>query len=352
MMQLSEYQHKQLKKFEHCFIEYQAIKDIYQIFERLRFNHSLGGEPESFLLTGEAGTGKTALVNNYLRQFPSSGRWDTQPILNTRIPSKIKEQNLLTQFLIDLSLQSCGKTMNRRSDMALASAVVKELKRKKTELIFVNEIQELVEFTSVKERQAIANTFKYISEEAGISFVLVGMPYAALMADEPQWQSRLTWRREVSYFKIAKVEGKEHILDLENVKHFVEFVVGFANRMGYKEPPSLKSNDILFPLFAVCRGECRKLKHFLRDAILTSFLNDKPTIDKDVLFETFKFKYPNQLNPFGVNLADLLFSQIYEPSKYDINASLSEEKISAPQFTDKLQLGLLLNKKSSLIVTG
>lgn len=291
------------------------------------------------------------MINHYLRQFSPAGRWDAQPILSTRIPSKMREHDLLTQFLVDLSLQSCGKSMIRRSDIALVSAVVKTLKQKKTELIFVNEIQELVEFATIKQRQAIANTFKYISEEAGVSFVLVGMPYASLIATEPQWNSRLTWRRELSYFKIAKYEAEGYKLDNECTKHFASFLAGLANRMGFDEPPLLTSNDLLLRMFAVCGGECRKLKHFLRDALLTSFKLNQPYIDKQILLETFKFKYPNDPNPFDINLNELCIRQISKPSTYEPKALLPEEKISPPRFTDKLQISLLMNKKSGLIVS-
>ncbi|EOV0101079.1 ATP-binding protein, partial [Vibrio parahaemolyticus] len=56
-LNLTSSQFEQLRSFETCFIEYPAITEIYSIFDQLRFNHSLGGEPESFLLTGEAGSG-------------------------------------------------------------------------------------------------------------------------------------------------------------------------------------------------------------------------------------------------------------------------------------------------------
>lgn len=85
------------------------MTEIYSIFDQLRFNHSLGGEPESFLLTGEAGSGKTALINNYLSRFQSGSTWGKQPVLSTRVPSRINEQNTLTQFLVDLDCKSGGR---------------------------------------------------------------------------------------------------------------------------------------------------------------------------------------------------------------------------------------------------
>lgn len=105
-MNLTSSQFEQLKSFETCFIEYPEITEIYSILDQLRFNHSLGGEPESFLITGEAGSGKTAMINNYVSRYQSGSTWGKQPVLSTRVPSRINEQNTLTQFLVDLDGKS------------------------------------------------------------------------------------------------------------------------------------------------------------------------------------------------------------------------------------------------------
>lgn len=357
MLNLSAQQHSQLKKFDNCFVEYPNISEIYTIFDRLRFNKSLGGEPESFLLTGETGSGKTALINHYLARFEDKTRWADQAILNTRIPSQVKEQNMLTQFLIDLASKSCGRSLKRRNDIALASAVVRELRQKSTELVIVNEIQELVEFSTPKDRQAIANTFKFISEEAGVSFVLVGMPYASLIAEEPQWNSRLSWRREVSYFKLLKQiksppnKPAQYEIDAEQKKHFGQFLAGLASRMGYSQAPKLTTNELLYPLFSMCSGECRKLKHFLRDAMLTGFNEGKDTLDRSILLKTFALKYPYLDNPFFCPLEDIKLNQITTNSTYNTQALSPEEKILPPHFTDILPLSMLLTKRNGLILS-
>ncbi|KLE25302.1 TniB family NTP-binding protein [Vibrio diabolicus] len=352
-LNLTSRQFEQLRSFETCFIEYPAITEIYSIFDQLRFNHSLGGEPESFLLTGEAGSGKTALINNYLSRFSVSSTWSKQPVLSTRVPSRINEQSTLTQFLVDLNGKSGGRGTRRRNEIALGEAVVKQLKRKSVELIIVNEIQELVEFSTAEERQVIANTFKYISEEAKVSFVLVGMPYADVIATEPQWNSRLSWRRKIHYFKLLKASSHssgalpydfDFDFDLEQKKHFAKFVAGLSARMGFDEPPVLTKNEVLFPLFVMCRGECRALKHFLKDALLMSFNENVDTIDKAILSRTFSFKFPYLDNPFNCPVEDLCFHQIDSGSSYNLNAIASEDKILAPRFTDAIPLSMLLTK--------
>ncbi|MDR9827939.1 ATP-binding protein [Vibrio sp. FNV 38] len=350
MVNLTTIQFEQLKAYDNSFIEYPEITEIFSIFDQLRFKQSLGGEPESFLLTGEAGSGKTALINHYLSRFQDSSSWSKQTVLSTRIPSKVSEQSTLTQFLVDLNSKSGGRSVRKRNEIALGEAVVTQLKRKSVELIIVNEIQELVEFSSPDERQTIANTFKYISEEAGVSFVLVGMPYADIMAKESQWNSRLSWRRELQYFKLLRLEadpkntGVQYTIDIKQKKHFARFVAGLASRMGFENTPVLTNNEILYPLFAMCQGECRRLKHFLNDAMIMTFKRGKGTVDKEILANTFSLKFPNLDNPFDCSLDDLELTQIYRGSTYNTNATTTEDKILAPRFTDAIPLRMLLSK--------
>jgi DNA transposition AAA+ family ATPase len=352
MINLTSSQFKRLQAFENCFIEYPEISEIYQILDHLRFNQSLGGEPESFLLTGETGVGKTALVNNYLSRFDSGNGWNKQTVLNTRIPSKVSEKNTLNQFLVDLGSKAGGRSARGRNEIAKAGGVVTQLKRKSVELIIVNEIQELVEFSSADDRQTIANTFKNISEEAGVSFVLVGMPYAEVIAEESQWSSRLSWRRNIDYFKLFEIKvnskntSKEISIDKEQKLHFARFVAGLVSRMGYETQPSLTKSELLYPLYAVCRGECRRLKHFLRDAMLESFIENKATIDLEVLANAFKRKFPYLDNPFTCSLDELKLHQIEISSMYNTKAIAAEDRILAPRFTDAIPLGMLLSKSS------
>ncbi|GAB7219655.1 TniB family NTP-binding protein [Vibrio comitans] len=350
MVDITSRQYEQLKAYDNCFIEYPEITEIYSIFDQLRFNQSLGGEPESFLLTGESGSGKTALINNYLSRFKTGSSWSKQTILSTRIPSRVNEQNILTQFLVDLDSKSGGRSVRKRNEIALAEGVVTQLKRKSVELIIVNEIQELVEFSTAIERQTIANTFKYISEEAGVPFVLVGMPYADVIAQESQWNSRLSWRREINYFKLLQVErdsqnvSTQYSIDARQKEHFAKFVAGLASRMGYENKPVLAKNEVLYPLFAMCHGECRRLKHFLKDAMIMSFKENKSTVDKEILASTFTLKFPYLENPFECSLDRLKLDQVATRSAYNTRAITEEDKILAPRFTDAIPLSMLLSK--------
>jgi hypothetical protein len=335
MYTLSSTQKEQLINFNQCFIEYPIITHIYSIFNDLRMNQGLGAEPQCMLLLGDTGSGKSALINNYLLQQPPSNfsALSSLPVLHTRIPRRVNNEQTMYQLLTDLGQSPSGTRRTKRSEIALAEGVVRALKRKKTELIIINEFQELIEFSSAKERQNVANTLKYISEEARVSIVLVGMPYADIISEEPQWGSRLAWKTQIEYFSLKN-----------DMKTYVQFLKGLANRMGYDEVPSLHSKELAIPLFSICRGELRQLKNFCSDAMLESFKQNKNTLTHDVLSATFKYKFPTKKNPFEMNVADVPIQEVASYSKYNLNAMTDDERLTATKFLDAMSLSSLLSK--------
>ena len=351
MTGLTEYQQYQLRFFRECFIPYDQIKEIYKVFDRLMFNSDLGGEQESLLLAGDTGSGKTVLINNYVSQYPSQkGKWGEMPILKTRIPVRTKEQNTLDQFLVDLENNASGRIKRTNNQEAFIQGVGKALKQKKVKLIIVTQFQELVKLNHEDERLAIAKILKLISEEAKISFVFVGMPYSTLIADDSEWNSRLGWHRHLEYFHLHKWEKKaqdqtgQWIPDEKGKEHFAKFVAGLSARMGFEYQPNLTSDDILLPLFALCRGECRKLKHFLYDALFDALSNSEVTVDKKRLERTFKMKFPDDENPFSLKLNELKIREQESETGYNKKATYREDRVLARRFTDELPVTALISK--------
>ncbi|WP_440878801.1 TniB family NTP-binding protein [Vibrio natriegens] len=347
MYELSGTQRKQLIDFRECFIEYQEVTEIYKTFDRLILNGSLGGEQESLLLTGDTGSGKSALIKNYVNRFPKSkGIWSEMPVLNTRIPAKVKEQNVLERFLLDLESITSSRMKHKSREGSLTTHLIKQLRRKNVKLIIVNEIQELIEFKDEEERQIIVNTFKMINEGAQVAFVLVGMPYSELLTEESQWNSTLCLRRHLDYFHLfKKLKNGQLVPDGKGKMHFAKFVAGLASRMGFDSRPNLTSDDILLPLFAVCRGECRVLKHFLDDVLLDALTESSLTIDKSRLAATFGNKFPDaKHNPFLQNLEDLELYELEVETKYRKDAKYTEDRLVGRQFTNALPLSMLLTK--------
>ena len=224
-MALSSTDAEKLKSFIDCYVETPLLRIIQDDFDRLRYDKQFAGEPICMLLTGDTGTGKSSLLRHYMAQSPeqSGHGFVRKPLLVSRIPSKPTLESTMVELLKDLGQWGSEYRLHRSSAESLTEALIKCLKRCETELIIIDEFQELIENKTREKRNQIANRLKYISETAKIPIVLVGMPWATKIAEEPQWSSRLLIRRSIPYFKLSD--------DREN---FIRLIMGLANRMPFE----------------------------------------------------------------------------------------------------------------------
>ncbi|GGP71946.1 hypothetical protein GCM10009347_40980 [Shewanella algicola] len=217
-------------KFSQCYIEHAQVKDIMGELDSLRAQRFLSKDQQCILITGEAGTGKSALIDRYKGKALASQLCGRQmPILVTRISAKRDLGSTLVQMLHDLDLFGTSQYKRRGFATNLEQKLVNALKRTKVELIIINEFQEILEYKSKQERQAIGNSLKYISEEAQVPIAFVGMPWAEQICEDPQWESRLIRRRKLIHF---------HYIDKVKRGYYLSYIKGLAERMPLEFTPN------------------------------------------------------------------------------------------------------------------
>ncbi|MGQ7287258.1 MULTISPECIES: TniB family NTP-binding protein [Halomonadaceae] len=323
--------------FKNCYINHPSVARAINSLEILKDSHALGGEQQCMLIIGDPGSGKSRLVQEFQSKYPDYIENDTviKPVLVSRIPSKPHVENMLIQLMIDLGQFGADTRRERRREAGLAEALVKMLKKCKTEIIIINEFQELIEFKSVEERQRIANILKLVNEKANIPIVLVGMPWAAEISNEPQWASRLMCAVELPYFKFLKLEDRVE---------FTRFIKGLACKMGFEKPPSLHSDEILFPLFSITRGETRKIKKILEAALCLALSKNENTVCKQSFVEVCDKIFVGIDNAFKLKLEDVPISEVSKYSSYNRYSTVESETFVATQFTRKISTRELFSK--------
>ncbi|MDC9523145.1 TniB family NTP-binding protein [Pseudoalteromonas sp. Angola-31] len=162
---LTDKQKEKLNEFRDVFIEYPIITTVFNDFERLRLGKGLAGEKPCMLLNGDTGTGKTALIKQYkerhLPQFINGVM--NHPVLVSRIPSNPTLESTLAELLKDLGQIGSTERKLRVNGTRLTKSLIENLKTCGTELIIIDEFQELIEHNQGKKRREIANRLKYKS---------------------------------------------------------------------------------------------------------------------------------------------------------------------------------------------
>ncbi|CAM4159805.1 TniB family NTP-binding protein [Vreelandella rituensis] len=334
---LSEVNRSQLFKFRNCFVKHAALARAMSSLHRLKNNQLLGGEQQCMLLVGDTGTGKSKLINEFASAFPGyiDGNVFVKPVLVSRIPSKPDVEKMMIQLMSDLGQFGAETRKERKREAGLAEALVKVLKKCKTQIIIINEFQELIEFKSVEDRQRVANRLKLISEQAGIPIVLVGMPWASEISNEPQWASRLMCSIELPYFKIFSKSDRIE---------FVRFLKGLAMRMGFEEPPQLHSDEILFPLFSATRGEVRKIKHILDEVLFLALSRGESTVNKQLFVEVLDDVFFDKDNPFKLPIDEVPLSEVSKYASYNRYPAVESETFIGAQFSRKISTKELFSK--------
>ncbi len=334
-MKLSSLKEEKLISFINCFVETPFLNEIEKDFDRLRYNRFLGGEPQCMLLTGDTGTGKTFLLHHYMSKYPAQNGsgYLRKPLLVSRIPSKPSLESTMVELLKDLGQWGSNYRRNRSSAENLTESLIKCMMRCETELILIDEFQELIENKTRERRNQIANRLKYISETARIPIVLVGMPWAAKISEEPQWSSRLLIRKTIPYFKLT-----------DGLSIFVRVIKGFAARMPFRKPPEIEGKHTILGLYSASQGRMRTLKFLLNEAVKQALSEDSETLTHEHIGKAFHIFYPEHENPFYIPLENIKIYEVREYSGYEIDGAGKEERLIPQQFTDRIPINQLLRK--------
>nr|WP_086940729.1 TniB family NTP-binding protein [Thaumasiovibrio occultus] len=319
--------------FVDVFVEQPISTTVMADFDRLRYNRQFGGDQQCMLLTGDTGSGKSFLIKEYCRRVTQANSMKQALVLSTRIPSKPTLESTIIELLKDFGHFGATYRKGKSRDQSLTASLIKCLKASCVELIIINEFQELVEFKTGRALNEIATRLKYISEEATVPIVLVGMPWAAKIANEPQWASRLLIRRELPYFKLS-----------EEPEHFIRFIKGLVARMPFTEPPKLDNKQTILALFSASNGQTRRLKQLLNEAVKLALVQNATTLTNKHLADVYCMIFPATPNPFLASIEQIEGQEVSLPSHYDSGADNEFEAIIPTQYTDRLPLSQLLRK--------
>ena len=325
-MMNKSYQHL-LSQFNECFVDFVPFNQLLQDLNRLRNQSQLSGFKASMLITGDTGSGKSALINHFYQQCKN----DNNPtVILTRVRPTLEET--LQQILIDVDDFRRRKTPKGMSQFGLIERLMDCIKAKDIGLIIINESQELIELKSEHQRREIANKLKMISEEASVSIVFVGMPWADELLSDPQWDSRVRIKRTIPYFKLSSVD---------EMRRYAKCLKRLSKALPVKERPQLELPKYSFPLFAVCKGEMRALKYVLSEALRIALEEEASTITTAhcATAAVLIYDFSDEDNPFKKSAEEI---SVVEIEQY---TSSEDDKIIERKFSKAIPIMDLLVKK-------
>ncbi|WP_411992063.1 TniB family NTP-binding protein [Agarivorans sp. DSG3-1] len=282
-----------------------------------------GNDAEALLLSGPVGTGKSYLLQQLERDFPTT-ETDEQtfrPVLYASIPP----ENTLSGLLGEL-LAAMGDPMPTRCKIVDRRLRLKQLvTQQKTRMIALDESQNVVPRTGADDKSANIKLLRELIDDLTIPIVFAGKDAVSLIAADDALRSRVRCKLSLDYFTCRTAEDALDFAD------YLEGLLNFFPRKlhGFNFINELPEGDIslsdninnLVRIVLVTEGSPRTLRYLLREVIETTQADEVVTTEhfKKALSMANNLDIPLRFNPF-----DVAFSKVKKEAEkrglYDSDA--------------------------------
>ncbi len=171
------------------FIKYPQVNELLEDFELL-LNSEDSIRPQGRLLVGDSLSGKTSVLNEFMRRHPASdhpdGRAVSIPVLYIQYPDTASE-GVFGEILNKLNINLSGRVRPPE----IRSTAVNSLKASGVRVLIIDEFHNLLEGSANAQRKGL-NSVKFLINDLGRPVIAAGTRSASTaIATDEQFRSRL-----------------------------------------------------------------------------------------------------------------------------------------------------------------
>lgn len=166
---------EKLKYMDELRIHYPKMNQILKKVEECHNSTTIAERPLCMRVSGPSGSGKTTIVSIYKKKYPevNTSTGSEIPVLYSRIPCPAYIGGLASKLLHDLGDPFYAKSTRITLQ---TQRLYNLLKACKVKIIFLDEVQHLVDRNSHKLLRDSSDWFKELIDETKIPVVFLGMP--------------------------------------------------------------------------------------------------------------------------------------------------------------------------------
>lgn len=179
---------QKIRALKKVYIPHPRAQRVLKALDRLMRYGNLGLEVGSparcVLLTGLSGSGKTALLLRWARQFrvETTGLKDRRPVLYVEVPPNCTPKALSEHMLRALGIPE--DFVARGTEVSLTERVKHHMREQGVRVVILDEFQHLIDSKSQRVIYRAADFVKGLLNAAICPFVLAGTPEAAAVYEE------------------------------------------------------------------------------------------------------------------------------------------------------------------------
>ncbi len=301
------------------FIKSPFIADMIKLFDTLRYKKQQFGVASCLLLTGESGSGKSALAKYYVTHNPVVEEEERThiPVLHFELKAISTPLEFLRSLLIAIGDPQQG--MGARNQGELYDRLITLIRVVGIELLILDEIQMIIERRSAKVVTGIADIFKDLIKDTEIPIVFMGMPWSKYLVDSnQQLKRRIAYRRVIPPFRVSQKNERD------NYRRLLKMLSS-----AYQIPREMKLEDIstTYRVFAATRGNLSATASLIGDVYMLSEMEDK-AIDLSLFAEVVRsYGLDDSVNPFLLPLEHLELRELIVHSDWHFGHRANKNSI-------------------------
>ncbi|MET0103933.1 MAG: TniB family NTP-binding protein [Sedimenticola sp.] len=285
--------------------------DIHACFDERREESDFLPEPEGILVVGDTGTGKTALLENYLAKNPADRREGIlcRPFLLTKIPAKASMNSLASMMLQDL-----GDPSPHTGNLAQKTDRVKrQLRLQNVELVAFDEFQHIVEATGKDGLVRVSDWIKDQMKDVGIPFAIFGLRHAEKILSINEQLARLC----PFHYSLGPFTWDEDI----SRRDFRKFLARLDKKLPFNQLSHMGDPDIAVRIFAATEGKLFRIAMLIRTASFNAIRKGSNFVEMCDFSHAYETKMTaangDLSNPFEIDKMQV---------EHDMNQLLNKDK--------------------------
>lgn len=267
-------------------ISYPKLQEMLSLVTDCHNSTKTQARPTCMRVCGASGTGKSNLYELYSKKYPviNDITGTIKPVLYSRIPCPAYIGGLPPQLLYDLGDPFYSKT---RTTTLQTKRLYNLLKECKVEIIFLDEVQHLVDRNSHKLLRDSSDWFKDLIDETGIPIIFLGIPDSdKIFIENEQLSNR------VRYVQTTK--------EFDNDDTFRKFLYLYDMALPLEESSSLADSDMCCRLYNSTKGNVKNIHDLLVESVSIAIANNATRITMPIFAKAHNriLYYQSIKNPF------------------------------------------------------
>lgn len=268
--------------FEGRIVKHKQLVDgrlaIETLRDRSRVKHNKRPKARALLVVGEAGSGKSTILESYYEEVEQSRKdtvdGDVLPVVCVEMPARPTRKQFVTLLLNSIGYR---ESSDWNTDHIIDR--ISELFRKLgVELVLVDEAHHLALVKSKEAQDEISEFIKSLLNRSGVQFVFFGLTEMLSLTASTQLKRRLQPSVILSPYRWDTLEGRTEFRVV--IKHLEGGLKTLSPGKLYEMDPAVR-------LYCATGGHVGLVSKFLSEAYRRALLKGSETVDLALLGEVY-----------------------------------------------------------------